>query len=576
MKPICGAAEAAAPRHTPHGAALMKRRQNLTSLALLLVLCWPATARAQQEEEGGEFFDTIDVNVVNVEVYVTDRRGQAISGLTREDFEIFEDGRPMTITNFYTMEAEEADAPRALPLEPGVPGADRSMPTPDEQRLYLVVYIDNFNIRPFNRNRVFRRLREFLHSHVKADDRVMLVTYDRSFNVRVPFTSDPTLINSALFDVERMTGHGVHHDSDRRDVLDYIDNSESIGDALGRVRMHAGSLHNDLMFTIDAMRKMVDHLGGLPGRKALLYVSDGLPMVAGEDLFLAVHEKFQSSSGLLEAREYDASRRFHELAAQANTNRTTFYTIDAGGLRTHSSVSVERSQPGLSTFIEAQYIHNLQAPLLRLAEATGGRAILNTNDVGAGLEEVGRELRSYYSLGYQPVRAGSGRYHRIEVKVKQRGLRVRHREGYRDKSVEQRMEEGTLAALMFDEHTNPWGMEVSFGDAMARQGGHFLVPVRVRIPLDRVILLPQHDAHHRARLKLFLAAMDSDGDFSPVQSARIPIEIPDGEVDVARGKHWAYEVTLLMRRGPHRVAVGIRDELAAESAFVTGQLRVGQ
>jgi VWFA-related protein len=519
------------------------------------------------------FFDVVSVDVVNVEVFVSQRDGTPVTGLTKDDFEVFEDGRPVGITNFYAVD----DAPLATPSELGTaatraPGATAEL-VPEDQRLYLIVYVDNFNIGPFNRNRVFRRLREFLNDTIGTSDKVMLVTYNRSFKERVPFTSDPALINSALFEIEKETGMGVHRDSDRRDVLRAINDAESATEAMGAVRSYAGSYYNDTMFTIDALKQMVSSLGGLPGRKALLYVSDGIPMVVAEDVYHLVQEKFRDAGVLLQAREWDASLRYRELANQANSNRVSFYTIDAGGLRTLSAASVETDRAGASAFIDSQNTYNLQAPLLQLAEATGGRAIINTNDVGDGLRAIARDLRTYYSLGYQPASAGDGRYHRIEVKVKRKGLRVRHRTGYRDKGLEQRMGDGTMAALLFGEVGNPLGVEIEFGDTTPRDSGNAMVPVKVRIPLDRITLVPQLE-QHEARLRVFIAASDSEGGVSPVQNAPLPIRIPSADIDVARQKHWAYDVTLMMRPGPHRVAVGLRDELGGVSSFVTATVMV--
>ena len=73
-------------------------------------------------------------------------------------------------------------------------------------------------------------------------------------------------------------------------------------------------------------------MAGLPGRKALLYVSDGLPMVPGEDMYYALNQKFQNSSSITLSREFDSSRRFQELANVAATNQVVLYTIDAAGL----------------------------------------------------------------------------------------------------------------------------------------------------------------------------------------------------------------------------------------------------
>lgn len=534
--------------------------------------------------EGGAFFESVNVDVINVEVFVTDKQGNPIKGLTQADFEVLEDGRPVTISNFYSVdETSRKRPPLALPPVPGggpKPAGVDLPEIPPEQRLYLIVYIDNFNIQPFNRNRVFKRLRTFLDSNVTVEDRVMLVTYNRSFKERVSFTTDPALVNSALLEIEKETGYNTHRESDRNDILSDLEDAQSAQQAIGRVRAYAGSLYNDTMVSIDAIKDLVDSLGGLPGRKAIVYVSEGLPMVAGEDIFQALNSKFNDSSVLLEAREYDASRRFQELGAQANANRVTFYTIDAGGLRTYSSASAERQtagQPGMSAFLDGQHIYNIQAPLLQLAEDTGGKAIINTNDVGTQLGVVANDLRTYYSLGYQPAKVGDGRYHRIEVKVKggrDRSLRVRHRTGYRDRPVEQRMSDATMASLLFGELGNPMGVSMEFGDPMPKNDSqNSLVPIHLRIPLDKVTLIPQGDKQ-QANLRAFIGVLDEEGGTSPVQVVPITIQIPAAEVEAALKQGWGYDVTLLMRQGRQKVAVGVRDDLGGASSYVTGGIVV--
>lgn len=404
----------------------------------------------------------------------------------------------------------------------------------------------------------------------------MLASFNRSFKQRVPFTTDPRLIAGALIEMERETGYGVHRDSERRELISEIERADHINEVIGQVRTYASSYHNDVMVTIDAIKEFVSSLGGLPGRKAFLYVSDGIPQTPGEDLYFHLNDKFQqSSSVLMGAREFDATRRFSELANQANANRVTFYTIDAAGLRTMTAASAEQQSAGASTFVDSQNIHNLQAPLLMLAEETGGRAIINTNDVGPALANISRDLRTYYSLGYQPAHQGDGRFHRIEVKLKnrERGMQVRHRAGYRDKSTEQRMSDATMASLMFGELANPLGVAIEFGAMSRREDGNVLVPIHLVIPLDKVTMFPQQESHV-ARLKVFVAAADADGGVSPVQSAQLPIAVPSGDLAAAKQKGWGYDVSLLMRPGQHRVSIGVRDELGGVSSYVSGSVFV--
>lgn len=542
-------------------------------------------AKAEQESPTDLFLDTVNVSVTNVDVYVTDKKGNRITGLTKDDFEIFENGKPMAITNFYAVEGGKAispgeepaaPAPEAKPLPPGVAALER-VPTPEDQRLRLVVYIDNFNLHPFNRNRVMRELRVFLDQKLSRDDQVMLVSYDRSLKVRRGFTSDPDLINAGLLELEKVSGQAVHTTSDRREALRNIEDSRSAAEAMGYARSYAGSVFNDLSFSIDALKNVVSSLAGMPGRKAVLYVSDGLPMVAAQDVFFAVQEKFgQQGSSFTEAFQYDASRRFNELANAANANRVTFYTIDAAGLRAYDSISAENQGPGQGVMVESMQISNMQSTLSFLADKTGGMALLNLNVITPQLERIARDFNTFYSLGYSPPHYGDGRYYKVEVKLKkkEKGLQVRHREGYRDKSADSRMSDGTLAALQFPFEENPLGIDIEFGKATQRSDGHFLVPVNVKIPIGKLTLVPR-DKTQEGRVRVFIAAIDSEGDTSEVQQMPVPISIPEADVAVAVGKEYVYSVSLLMRSGDQRVGVGVRDELAGEAAFVSRGVRVG-
>jgi VWFA-related protein len=551
----------------------------------------PAPAAGAEEQvppapepgELDEFFDTVTVEVVNVEVVVTEK-GKRVLGLKKEDFELFEDGKRVEISNFYAVAdglPAEAPPPAAEtpaappPAAPPVATPPAAAPAlPADQRLYLVVYIDNFNIRPFNRNRVFRELREFLSQKLRRGDQVMLVSYDRELHVRRGFTGDPTVIASALFELEKLTGHAVHQDTDRRDVLRAIEEAESVGEVSGRVRSYAESLYNDLSFTISALKEFVDGLAGLPGRKAMLYVSDGIAMRPGEDVYVAMQEKFREQVSLLEVQDFDASRRFRELVASANANRLTFNTIDAAGLRVSSSISAENATAGFGPFVDSVYQSNLQAPLQMMAEATGGRAILNSNRILPQLEAIGEDFGTYYSLGYTPSHGGDGRYHRIEVKMKRKGLRASHREGYRDKPVETRMADATVAALTFGFETNPLEIEIQTGRAQARDDGFYLVPLVVRVPIGKLVLVPRGTVHE-ARLRVFVAAMDGEGNTSEVQRLPVPIRIPAADVEAALSQYYAYSVQLVMRRGSQRAAVGVRDEIAGVSSVIYRTVEVG-
>lgn len=538
---------------------------------------------AQQEVESqpvGAFVETVDVSVVNVDVYVTDRDGNPMTGLTRDDFELRVDGKPETITNFFavtggavteaTTAEVDAEAPeQPAPRQPPPPSSETEVP--ESQRLWMVIYVDNSHLDPLNRNRVFRQLREFLNDTVDATDQVMVMSYERTLNVRQPFTSDAQAVARTLIDLETVSGRSSAGAGEREEILSAIDDAESSVEVSARIRLHAESIRNDMQFTIDALSETVRSLAGLPGRKAVVYLSNGIPMTPGSDLFYAQHQKFREGSALAREVEFNLSRRFEELTNLANANRVGFYTLDAAGLEVGAGMDAEYRGRSVSadwhSSVLAAHQANVDDPLRYMAYRTGGLAILNTNDVGPGLRKVAAAFDSYYSLGFSRNVRVDGRYHKIKVRLKQKGLTVRHREGFREKDADTRMQESVEAALRFGQKSNPLGVRVSLSSAR-QEGKQQRLPLVVRIPLGELLLVPQGD-RHIGRVSVYFSALDGGGNLAPVQNVQIPIEIPDADLEEALSKVWPVRQELLLRTGRQTVAVAVRDELSSRASVLT-------
>jgi VWFA-related protein len=562
-------------------------RLSIFSVLWLSVLLVPGVLTGQEagSESDDVFIETVDVNVVNVEVFVTDRNGQPVTGLQADDFELFEDKRPVAISNFYAVEDGRLggeNLPEKEDNDLAGPGEDSQSvraALPGSQRLSLIVFVDNFNIRPFNRNRVLRQLRVFLQERMDHADQVMLVSYDRSINIRHPFTSDPTVIGRAMFELEEMTGHALSQDSERREIIRAIDEAQTATEVEWRVRQYAESLYNDLSFTLSSLREFVDTLAGLEGRKAILYVSDGLQMIAAEDLFQALMQKFITSASVSQMFDFNAQRKFRELANLASTNRVAFYTIDAAGLRTPTLASAEfrgTMDPAFTTVMDATYRSNLQAPLRLMAEETGGTAIYNTNSIDEALERMNSDFGTYYSLGYMPSHSDQGRYHRIEVRVKngERGLKIRHRTGYRSKSMYDQMADGVHSTLLYGFERNPLEVALRVGKGRQQDKGLFLVPIAVDIPIANLELVPREEVY-LGRLRLFFEVADDEQNVSEVQELPLPVQIPSAEIDTARQHPYVYMAELQMRSGSQRIAIGVRDEIGAVDSFIVRTVMIG-
>ena len=535
-------------------------------------------------------------------VYVRDGDGNPVTGLTREDFILKEQKEPLPITNFYEVRerVKVEDVPGLVPAEPEIqfrerPGLERRRRVvPEDERLRLVIYVDHQNIRPQNRNRLFRYLREFLRSGLTRDDEVMLVSYNRSVKVERPFTSDPQMIANALYDLEKHTGGRTGWDSDRADIIRDIGEEDRLYEyVVGRVRIHAQTIFNDMQFTLDGLKETVVSLAGMPGRKAFLYVSDGLPMRAGADMFEALDERGRTVDSLsyshtsyMDSLQYDSSRRFQDLVDTANANEVRFYTVDASGPMGINSRDASMQGMAFSSNIDSVARDNMQSSVMYMADETGGQYIVNTNNFRDGLNRIVADFTNYYSIGFQPGHAGTGRRYPLKIELtpeaKDRlGLKrdrfVRHRLSYRDKSIDTEMTEATLAALKLGYEKNDLEITLYKADEIRREErGLYTVHVDVRVPIGEMTLMPVGTiGEHLLRARVWVQALAPNGDISPPQVEPFELTIPAGDLERAQQSYYTYTLPLIMKEGDQRLTIAVRDEVAGQTSFVTKTLRIG-
>jgi len=217
---------------------------------------------------------------------------------------------------------------------------------------------------------------------------------------------------------------------------------------------------------------------------------------------------------------------------------------------------------------------NRRDSLRILADATGGRAILDANDTLPDLTRMRADLASFYSLGFTPAHPSDGREHRLEVRSKAPGVHLRYRQSYRDKTVMEKVVDRTLAALFYGVDDNPLDLTIEVGAPVA-EGNLYAVPVQLRIPLFKLAILNQRDDSFKGKLRILVATRDEEGGTSPVRQVEVPLDIPRREVLNAMGQYYLYTLTLKMKAGPQHVAVAVRDELAATSSYLSRPVTVG-
>ena len=511
--------------------------------------------------------ESVTVAVTNVDVVVTDSKGKRVPGLKKEDFHVFEDSVPQPLTNFYSVSGGKAllsDGTEVSLTEGATPAVEAEIP-PTLKAKYII-YVDNLNIHPLHRTRVFQSIYPFIEKAIGPNAEGMVVSFNHFLHVKQKFTSEKGLLVNALEEVARESGAGTTLISEREDALQHINDAKSPADAISYAQNTARAMDDDLRSSIDGLKKTIDSMAGIEGRKILIYVSDGLPQSVGQELFDTIQSKFHNqTSAMTESFHFDRTSSYATLVQSANAQGVTLYTIDAAGLQTDENVSAEHGTMDVRT--NSFLLHqNYQQPLQLLASETGGIAAINTNNPTRELDEVARDFSDFYSLGYRSTRGAVDRPHQIEVKVDKPGLRVRYRSGYMEKTIETRTAEAVTAALYYPRTDNPIKFTIGVGDPKAYSAENYLVPVRMSIPLENVTMVPDADVF-RGRLYVYFVVLDSEGKQSDLQIRPLEIKIPAKNYDSARKKTYGYDVQLIMIPGAQTLSVAVRDGVSSATSY---------
>ncbi|OYV98067.1 MAG: hypothetical protein B7Z68_01835 [Acidobacteria bacterium 21-70-11] len=549
----------------------------------------PPAAKAPVRQIGGlRFLDVSELTVVNVDVSVSNKKGPVL-GLSAGDFEVYQDGKPQPLTNFaaFTRKPESKSAMPATPvpvMAAGTPtAAPEAPPVAQREPRFIAFYVDNENLMPFNRNRVITKMADWIRDNLTPPDQAMVVSYQRSVKILQPFTSDPDEIAAALQSVRRYVGGRSDLINSRKRVEDYIaqnsgqnsGNGNAYYEAMDEARGFAREQRNNLTFTVRALQDLVSMMGGLPGKKSLIYLSDGLPMTPGAELFYSIQDAFNTPNSISESREFDSTDLFDSLVRTATASGVTLYTIDARGLESDLGIEAENRQ-ARSSLAAAIATSNYQDSLVYMADRTGGIAILNANDPTPGLEKIANDIDTYYSLGYRLIPSGEDRMHRIAVKLKLKGhpeYKLVYKRTFIEKSLPTRIGDRVMSGLAFDLNDNPLGVELKVGTPAPADNGRWTLPVEVGVPFDKVALIPDGE-DLIGYVMVYYAARDDDGKQSDLEHTEHAIRIPAAEYQNSHRQRMTVSTSLLVNPGRYRISVGVRDELTNQAGYALARASV--
>ncbi len=381
-------------------------------------------------EEGRVVFRTQTV-LIQVPVVVTDKSGTHVHGLSKDQFQLFENGKKQTITTFEEIIAKNTPIPPAA-IAPGV-FSNLAIPA-DQSRSVTIVAIDMVNTPFLDQAYGRQELLKYLGENLASGQATGLVLFD-SHGVRVlhGLTTDT---GSLIKIVKEVSGqlpalHGVN--SDTRDNLvgslllptSATSTIDSLNSFIDGGSTYAAMVQQDaVMATMRAFMIIAQTLSGIPGRKSLIWATASFPF-------------YMNSPDTSPLNVPLLAQSYENAIAALNRAQISVYPVDVRGLvptdvsASHGPGSMSGSAYANFLTARGQTLASSFETMQNFAETTGGRAFFNTNDLSGAFKRADDDGSSYYLLGYyldtQNNKAG---WRKLKVKVLQKGTEVRARDGF--------------------------------------------------------------------------------------------------------------------------------------------------
>jgi len=379
------------------------------------------------------------VEQVTVDVVVADKQGQPVTGLTKEDLEVRENGVPQSIVSFAAVDVAPAPAETPAPRSRVSTNAGHERRPPGRT---FVVFFDELHLSPFTAQRAKAAVTGFLRTDTHDGDQVVLVVAGGGtrWSARMPAGRDemiglvkdlqgrlvPDSSRERMSDYEAMRIH-VYRDEMIMNRVQRRYEAAGVTTATGQSQRVTGSRAedpyvtaraNEVYFaaaarnrmTLQALERSLLALVRVQGRKSVILASDGFIYDPQLDLF---------------KRLVDATRRANAAIYFVNSRGLEALPV---GMTAEFSAALPQEDIG-SAFAES---YEATEGSESLAADSGGFTVRNTNDLASGFKRIADETRAYYLVGYSPTNAArDGTFRKIQVKIRGRkGIQVRARKGY--------------------------------------------------------------------------------------------------------------------------------------------------
>lgn len=545
-----------------------------------VTLCLLLSAPRIQAQPDSFFSEVVEVRVTNVDVIVTDRSGKPVTGLTREDFEIREDGVPKEISNFLELRGESA--PSLTATAPETPVAPLRK---DLRRRDITVFIDNTAIHPLRRNSVLPKLQEFLRQNVREQDTVAIAAWNNSLTIELQPTNDRAAIDAAVAKLQSASGFSdspaVAIDDFHRKIAALIgafaDRPRRPGDppqkppweqglmearAFGVLASHAAHQR------VEALKSVIAWRRGVEGKKILVLLTGEMRESPADEAFLyldASRDAFKdvNSVAITQARQYAIPSLADDIAAVANSAGVTLYPIDIAGKESGMPARDAASMQRIGT--SGSTAHSRQALTLpAIAEETGGVALSGSDNWQLAFDTIRNDLESYYSLGYRATGPQEDRVKSIEVKVRKKGYTVRTRQAVVEKSLSSEMHDAVAANLFGTVPSNDLAIRATRDVPVPKDAETVVIPVTITIPMDKLTLVPE-GTDLTGKVAMYAAFLRKDGAISKVAQQPLTVRFP--AESLKRRKELTVKMDVTADATTTGISIGVMDGTSRATGF---------
>lgn len=530
--------------------------------ALLACAALFVTPAAVAQDPADAFGEVIDVRVVNLEVVVTEK-GDRVRGLGPEDFIIEVDGKEVPVEYF-----TEVHGGNAVVSADQDGGAVPALAPGELVSTSYLLFIDNFFSITRDRDLVLGKMMEQL-PNLQPEDRMAIVAYDgKKVEMVSNWSSDTRELKRAMQRATRLEAFGLQRLAEERsfdtrrllDRRDQVSGGSLLQFAVGleqEEEQYALLLSQQVQGAVKAASATLRGFANPPGRKVMILLSGGWP----NDPTRYVVTNPARAITLNDSQVVSGRQLLDPLVETANLLSYSLYPIDVPGIwnRDFDVADLTPEDGELRRNDAALREDEVEFALLDLAAQTGGKALVD----GARSEAFRRvveDTRSYYWLGFTPNWQGDDTDHKVEVRVKNRGQKVRARRGYSDLSRQTEVTLMVESALRFGEAPAAVPLVAEIGRGKRAGWGKREVPLSLQIPMDEVTFLPQAQGLV-AQLELRVAVLDERGNEAevPVVPLTFLAKGPPSE-----GAKASYETSLKLRNDPHDIVVSIYDRASGK------------